>query len=426
MGFSYCSRFCRTGAPSYGARKFLMLAWLFLSATAMGSPLLAQNLSQTELERLQAAFNAGNAALTAGNAQQATEKYAEAISIAPTFPLPYVNRGVALLSLSKNTEALADANKALSLLESDKPSSLVNYTDVPSHSAIAYQVKGTAYQNLGEYRTATDAFSKSIELVPSQAKFRNSRGNAYRMLKDYAAALKDFDKAIELDGSIALFYINRGSVYLRLKNIEAALKDVDEALRLDKTNESAFYTRGNAYVELKKFPEALADYNQAISLKPKSQFFHGRARVYFMQGKFDLAVKDHGEALAIDPSNANAYADRAVAYSRLGKDALAIDDVRKALELKGESAVMRHTLAYLLYRTRQYSLSVTEATKVIASAPKWRDPYLVRANAYAKLGNMPKAKADTAIAATLKDGGKPVEDFLVFELDVFVPVEKEQ
>ncbi len=399
----------------------LSLSGLFVIAMAGANPVIAQDLSPDQIAKLQAAFSAGVSFMGSGNVEKGAEKFTEAIAIAPSFPLPYVNRGVAYLSLGKSSEAMADAEKGLSLLESGSASALMNSSDIPNYLAVAYQVKGSVLQNRKDYLPSIEAFNKSIELVPNEAKFLNNRGNTYRLMTDYEAALRDYDKAIELDKSIVLIFINRGWVYLKLKKFDAALRDLDHAVGMDKANDSAYYARANTYVELKKYPEASADFDQAIALKRKSEFFHGRARMHFLQGKFDLAVKDHTEAILLDPSNANAFGDRAVAYERLAKHALAVDDVRKALELKGESVLMRYTLAYLLFKTGKFSIALPEATRVAAMAPKWRDAYILRANIYSKLANPAKAKADMDAAGKLTTVGRPVEDITLFDIDIFLP-----
>jgi tetratricopeptide (TPR) repeat protein len=404
----------------YRIQSFRSSSRIFLTAVIAFLTLAFQAQAQTAAEnaRLVELFNQAGSLLAKGDGAQAAEKYTEAIAIVPTSPIPYLNRGTAYASFGKLTEAVADADKALSLLG--------NGLHPPKYSAVAYIVKGSVAQSRGELQSAVDAFSKAIEFDQTEAKSWNNRGNAYLQLKQFAEARKDYDKAIELDPTVALFWVNRASVNLRLKDHTASLKDVEEALRLDKSNDSGYYTRGNLYTEQQKYDLALADYNQAIALKPRALYFYGRGRLYLVSGKFDLAVKDNTDALALDPKNALALGNRAVAYTRLRKFGPAADDVRLALELSPNSAWLRYNLAYLLYQNAQYSLALDEATKVIASAPKWRDPYIVRSNAYVKLGNQVKAKADRDAAAKLGPGGRPVENVSSFEFTIFLPEETNQ
>ncbi|HKP70315.1 MAG TPA: hypothetical protein VJV05_13590, partial [Pyrinomonadaceae bacterium] len=138
------------------------------------------------------------------------------------------------------------------------------------------------------------------------------------------------------------------------------------------------------------------------------------------------AVKDYSEAIRLDASSVNAYGDRAVAYSRLNKDQLAIDDLRKAVSLKSGSARLQYNLGYLLYKTGQFDAAAHEATKVIGLAPNWRSPYTLRSASYTKLGNVAKAKADRDAAAKMPAGGAPAEEMIFFEMEIRTETETEQ
>lgn len=393
--------------------RFLQMVLVLTFCIMAASPVFSQALSPVDAAKAQELFNAGNALLGKGEVQQAEQKYTEALAIAPNVPMLYINRGIAFASQSKFQEAISDSDKALELLGAGP--------FPQSYSAVAYQTKGLAHQNQGNYKLAGEFYSKAIELDPTNAKFWNFRGITHQLQNQNDEALKDFTKAIELDATIPHFFVNRGEIYRRLKDLTASLRDFESAIQLDKSNDMAYYNRGNTYIDLGKKDEALNDFNVAISLKPKSVYFYGRGRLYFIQGQYELAVKDNTEALATDPQNSSAYGNRGLSYSKLGKDALAIEDLRKALSIKDDSAWLLYNLSYLLFKTGQFSAAASESTKVIGIAPQWRAAYILRAAAYAKLGNVAKAKADRDAAAKLPAASRPAEDSSVISLDIIVP-----
>ena len=51
------------------------------------------------------------------------------------------------------------------------------------------------------------------------------------------------------------------------------------------------------------------------------------------QGRLEEAIQDYDEAIRLDPQDADAYINRALAYTLLGKDAEANRDVDRAVEL---------------------------------------------------------------------------------------------
>jgi len=391
--------------------RLVFVLYVLVLAVGGARSVSAQSLSPEDIEKVKQLFGAANTLLNNGDAQQAVQKYNEAISIAPSIPGLYINRGLAYISLSKYPEAITDADKALELSETD--------LSLRSQLAIAYQIKALAIQSQGDNKTAVELYSKAIAIDPYNPKFRNGRGNSYRLLEQYQEALADYTEAIKLDATIPHPLINRAAVYRKLNNPDAALKDLDDAVRLDKANAALFLNRGNIYFDKGRYDEALQDYSQAISIKPKPEYFYSRSLVYFKQGKYELAVKEATESIALDPSNAEAFRARSIAYSKLGQNSLALADIRKAVALKEASVTMRYNLAFLLFRTGQLQPAIDEAAKTIAMDPNWRAPYILRAAAYAKLGNAPKAKIDQDAAAKLSAKYLPKgEDIFSLDLDI--------
>ncbi len=370
-----------------------------------------QVFTQNDLTRMQELFNEGNSFLNKGDHQKAVQKYDEAIAVSPTAPAVYLNRGLAYIYLSRFTNAHADVDKALALLNA--------VGNDQRQSAVGYQIRGLAFQSQGDLKSAIEAYSKAIELGPSRAAYWNGRGNSYQLSQRRKEAIADYTEAIKLDPRLPHSYINRSSIYRDQKKFNDALRDLDEALKIDKTIPALFLHRGNVYLDTGKFDEALNDYNNAISLQPKPEYFYARGRLHTMRGNYDLGVNDNTEALRRDPSNAEAYRNRAVAYSYLGKLDLALADLRNAVALKPNSVPLRFNLAIVLFRTGQISAAIDEATKVINITPEWQAPFLLRSAAYSKLGNVQKARLDRAQASKLNPkfvpDGEPV---IAFSLDI--------
>jgi tetratricopeptide (TPR) repeat protein len=394
----------------------LSLVAAFVIFAAGISSISAQ--SQEDGAKGQALFDSGNRLVAAGDFAGAISKFTDAMAFLPSWHLPYLNRGVANLSLAKLVEAEADADKALSLIHPGTPSG-------PLHAGTAYQIKGTIKQQQGDNNAALENFSIAVERVPSNAQFHNSKATAFRLLDRNADSLASYSKAIELDPKKAMFFVNRASINERLKNTEAALKDLDEALSLDKNLSSAYYTRATLRMRSKAFAEALTDFDEAIRLEPRrSIFFHARGLLHHMTKKFELAIKDHTQAIALDPNNVNGFADRAVAHGSMGNTKLAIEDLKSAVSLDNGSSALKYNLGYFLFQAGMFAESVQVATQTISLSPNWASPYILRSNGYLKLGMTAKVKADRAKAASLGPNGRPTNDkYFVFDLEVQVPEE---
>jgi tetratricopeptide (TPR) repeat protein len=83
---------------------------------------------------------------------------------------------------------------------------------------------------------------------------------------------------------------------------------------------------------------AIAECTEAILLDPHSSwtgsYYALRGAYYLVLRRYAKAISDLTEAIRLDP-RAPAYLARALAYERLGYDSRAIEDRKKAKELRG-------------------------------------------------------------------------------------------
>ncbi len=371
-------------------------------------------IAQSNDDRLRAQqhLSTGNVLLQKGNVEQAAVEFGKVIEFLPNLAIGYINRGLAYAYLGKHAEALADAEKALAVAENG-PSQKV-------YQGMAHQVRGHVFYSQREYQRSIEAYSSGIELEPVNAKYHNGRGLAYMALGEYEQALRDFGKTIELDPKLAQPYVNRSVVHRRMKDNAAAIRDLDVALSLDPSNAGALSNRAANYLDLKKYDEAISDFSKAIALEPKWEFFYNRGRAYMDKGDFQRSIDDNTEAIRRGADSYKPLHNRAIAHHRLGKNQLAIDDLRKALSVSPSSSA-HYNLAYILYRSGKFSEASVEASKLIAKFPAWRAPVVLRGESYAKLGNTARANADRLAASKLSAAWKPSEDgFFILDLDIDV------
>lgn len=351
-------------------------------------------------------YNQGVTLVSKNENQKALEKFTEAINLNTGLPQAYINRAVIYIASSRESEAGADVDKAILLLERSSSS--------PKLFAIAYQLKGLILKQQKNNQAALEYFAKSIVHDPQNAKTYINRAILYIGLSQYDQALIDLNKAEEIDATVVQTFINRSLVYRHKNNYVAALKDIEQAISLDSGNDVAYYNRGHIRSSLNKNEEAIADFNKALSLAKKPHYYHALALMYHQLGKHDLSLNAINEALKLDPNFIYGYRVRAFAYFNLGKLQLAIEDARKATSLKSGSPNAHYNLAYFLIRSKQYALAAIEATKAIELAPQWKMPYTLRGRAYAMLSKAALAKADQDKASKLSGSGRPKEEDSLF------------
>ena len=83
------------------------------------------------------------------------------------------------------------------------------------------------------------AYDEAIRLKPDFAEAYNNRGNAKTDLGQYEAAVADFDEAIRLRPAYAAAYFRRGLAKVGLKIKDAARKDFEIALELARNANNA-------------------------------------------------------------------------------------------------------------------------------------------------------------------------------------------
>ena len=117
----------------------------------------------------------------------------------------------------------------------------------------AYNNRGIAYFDAGEYSQAIENYNRSLDFDPSDPDYYNNRGNAYSKLKQYARAIDDYDRSIRLDPGKAFAYNGRGAAYRHLGENALAIEDYSRALRIEPGYSKAYYNRGIAYDNLDRY-----------------------------------------------------------------------------------------------------------------------------------------------------------------------------
>lgn len=111
-------------------------------------------------------------------------------------------------------------------------------------------------------------YDEAIRRHPNDAMAFNNRGDAYFEQGEYERAIRDYDQAILLDPKADIAISNRGCAHLKMGRIDEAIADYNMALRFDPGNEEALYGRGVAKLKKGDEPGGYADIGAAKKIKP--------------------------------------------------------------------------------------------------------------------------------------------------------------
>jgi len=191
----------------------------------------------------------------------------------------------------------------------------------------------------------TDIIAKN----PHIALAYNNRGVARSQRGDYEGAGRDYDEAIRLEPRYAGAFFNRGVLRGQTQNITGALSDYGTAILLDPRYAAAYYNRGLLFDAQGDTNRALHDYTDAISLDPKLGWaFAARGVIMAERGQYDRALADLKCALQLNPTNAVAYFNMGKVYLALSNSAAARLCIENAYSLglrPEQNASTKHSLS---------------------------------------------------------------------------------
>jgi tetratricopeptide (TPR) repeat protein len=262
------------------------------------------------------------------------------------------SRGSTYWLIAKNSQALADLDRAIALDASNarayreranlyRSSGRIDRALADANEAVrldsknaeSFDVRGNVFNNNRQFDRAIEDYSEALRLDPKSAQTFMDRGVAYYFKRDYQSAIKDYDESIKLRPNSARAFTNRGAAYKKLGRHELALADESEAIRINPDDPINFDNRGLSYEENSDYDRAIIDFSEAIRLKPQANFLTNRADCYNHKGDYDRAISDYDRALALDPGFTLALYNRGVAYHAKGNVDRAIADFEQALRV---------------------------------------------------------------------------------------------
>lgn len=203
-----------------------------------------------------------------------------------------------------------------------------------------------AYEQ-GNYPAAIDAFTQTLEQVPTFAPAYTNRCLAHLQIGNYVQAIGDCDRGIELAPNNPEPYLNRGLAQYRLGKFMAAIASYDDALRLRPDEVRGYYNRALARVALQHYDAALADFNQTLDRSAQvsplelADIYDDRGLVYLLVNQPDQAADDFTQALQLNHQDIRAYFNLGCCCQRQGEYGAAIANFDQVIHLNH-----RHAQAY--------------------------------------------------------------------------------
>lgn len=232
----------------------------------------------------------GNTALGAGRLPEAVEAYARARQDDPTNPIAWLNHGFACLEQGDAEAALGDLRRCLALAGPDDT----------RLRADAQFLAGRAHAALGQREDAITAYRAALAAAPdfeearvalSELRVDHARELHATGLSDEALAL--LDEVLAEDAMFVPALDGRGVVLLDTDRASEALATFERAAAAGGANADRLSNLAAASQRLARLDEAIAYADQAIALEPGDASAHwNRAVAHLLRGELARGWED--------------------------------------------------------------------------------------------------------------------------------------
>jgi tetratricopeptide (TPR) repeat protein len=295
--------------------------------------------------------NLGNVYHDMGNINQAMAALQWAVYINPSLAESRINLGTIYLKKDRIDDAISEFQHAVQ----------INPSEAKAHANL-----GSAYQKRKWFGDSISEFTAAIRLDPNLI-------DAYKML---AETYQEFDRlpeagtvivqAIALNPRDATLYCGLGEIYARSDKCDEAVSRYEKAIALKPDFAEAYAGLGFCYGKLKQPDKEIGAYVKALSLKP--DMFTALVNLgiaYSRKGRFDAAIERFKKAASVNPDagDGRVYYYLGVAYSGKGDDKEAVACFLRAIEADPKMGDAHYALAIAYYKLKKYDLALEQIMK---------------------------------------------------------------
>ena len=248
-------------------------------------------------------FGLGRVALAKQDYPRAVDYLEQALSIDPKaavihYPLAMAYRGMG------NVQRAEAHLQARSPGEIRPPDPLMLELDALIESAVAYEVRGAAALDEGQWDVAAEAFRKGIAHAPNEPSLRHKLGTALAMKGDSQGAVQQFEEVTRRWPGFAKAQYSLGVILAASGRQREAIEHLSAAVKADPAYSEARLQLAEALRLTGRFGESLPQYQQTLTLNPRL----AEARLGY--GMALAALQRFDEARTAFSDGARIYPDR--------------------------------------------------------------------------------------------------------------------
>jgi tetratricopeptide (TPR) repeat protein/tRNA A-37 threonylcarbamoyl transferase component Bud32 len=174
------------------------------------------------------------------------------------------------------------------------------------HWEMPYVNRSIVYQVMGERQKAIDDLTRAIEINPKLALAYDHRANSRVRGGDADGAIADANRALELDPRRTAVLVHRAEAWILKGNLDQALRDASDVIARSPGSPEAWHTRGRARLAKGDVAGATTDNAKSIELEPEAYWYLlQRAQIAEFRKDDAGVVRDCTRALEMAPLNWN-------------------------------------------------------------------------------------------------------------------------
>ena len=220
----------------------------------------------------------------------------------------------------------------LNINEAEKLLEKVEIND--NNEAIVNDLYGKVFMKRGDYNTAIDYFTLSIEAAPLFSIAYHNRSLCYQLLGQMELAQDDLSQAIGLNDEISMFYFTQAKLNEKLGDKDAAISNYEDAISIDQDYQEALINYSQLLKGLGDYNEGLKYLNRAveeIDNDMESTFLE--ANLNFIYGEYEKAIDGYNSYLLTNQKDPSAIFNRGLSQILLRRTQDGCSDLKQSIEL---------------------------------------------------------------------------------------------